>query len=97
MKTLSVTPIDAQVESRIAQMLKSGTGVEAVILAMRDSGLDKIESVKLLRNYGGMSLADGKTAVHLSKAWQDCRESDDALHEQAIAAADKLGFMEELR
>jgi ribosomal protein L7/L12 len=96
MKTLSVPPIDAQIESRIAQMLKSSSDVEAVIFAMKDSGLDKIESIKLLRAYGGMSLADGKTAVHLSKAWEDCRESDDALHEQVIRAAEALGFTEEL-
>ncbi len=78
-------------------MLESGSDVEAVIFAMRKSGLDKIESIKLLRSHGGMSLADGKTAVHLSKAWQDCRESDDALHEQVIRAAEVLGFTEELQ
>jgi ribosomal protein L7/L12 len=97
MKTLSVPPIDAQVEGRIARMLESGSDLEAVILAMRDSGLDKIGSIKLLRAYGGMSLADGKAAVHLSKAWQDCRESDDAFHEQVIRAAESLGFKEELQ
>jgi hypothetical protein len=41
-----------------------------------------------------MSHSDAKLAVHYSQTWADCRESNDALHDAAFAAAKEFGFEE---
>ncbi len=64
---------------------KSGT-VEDMVLFLRRAGFWKIDTIKALRELEGMTLPEAKTAVHLSPAWSDRYEADEALHDQAEAA-----------
>jgi len=91
----SVTPLCASAaKDGFREALASGMDRDEVIHRMRVSGYNKIASIKLLRDLTGISLGDAKVAVHSSPAWADCRQSDDALHEAAFAAAKELGFVE---
>jgi ribosomal protein L7/L12 len=95
MKTLTVRPIDPKVENEVMRMLDSGAPFDEVVHSMRLFGLNKIESMKLLREHAHISLSNAKSVVHLSRAWQDHLESDSLLHDQAIQAAEQLGFTQE--
>lgn len=96
MKTLTVRQIDPNVEEKVIRMLNTGAPFEQVVHSMRLAGLNKIESMKLLRNHAHISLTEAKSVVHLSPSWHDHLESDSLLHEQAIQAAEELGFTGEL-
>jgi ribosomal protein L7/L12 len=85
---------DAALAGEVKQMLQNGSTHEQVVAHLRQLGLDKIDSIKALRAATGMTLGEAKEKVHLSEAWADCREADDALHEAAFAAAKELGFVE---
>ncbi len=94
MKILPVPPIEPEVENQVRALLTIGTSFPKVIRIMRSLGLNKIESMKLLRNYGGMPLGKAKDLVHLTEAWADCLEADEAFHEIAEKAARQTGFVE---
>jgi len=97
MKTLTLKPIDPKLEDEVIRMVNSGAPLEQVVHSMRMFGLNKIESMKLLRDHAHISLTDAKSVVHLSRAWQDRLESDNLLHDRAIQAAEELGFTQELQ
>ncbi|TCS16517.1 hypothetical protein [Caulobacter sp. BK020] len=59
---------------------------EAAIVFLRQAGLSKIESIKVLHDRFNLSLVEGKSLVHLSPAWADVRRVDDALHEELLAS-----------
>jgi ribosomal protein L7/L12 len=86
--------LDPALVHSLYQMLRSGSSEEQVVAHLRQIGLDKIDSIKALRAATGMSLGEAKEKVHLSAAWADCREADDALHEAMFAAAKELGYVE---
>ena len=87
MRTMPARSIDPELEAEIARMLHEGDDQSRVVHVMRLRGLDKVESMKMLRDHAGISLAEAKRQVHLSPAWSDRRASDDALHETACKAA----------
>jgi len=97
MKTVTVPPIDPKVEGEVIRLFDSGAPTEEVVRSMRLFGLNKIESMKLLRDHGHMSLTEAKSTVHLSHAWRDHLEADNLLHDQAIKALEELGFTQELQ
>jgi hypothetical protein len=57
-----------------------------LIAAMREAGLSIIPSIRLLARFRGLTTNQAKIAVHSSETWADCRESNDALHDAALAA-----------
>ena len=85
---------DAALADEVSQMLRTGSSEEQVVAHLRQLGLDKIDSIKVLRAATGMSLGEAKKRVHLSEAWADRREADDAFHDAAFAAAKELGYVE---
>jgi hypothetical protein len=70
--------------------LAAGAREDEVLVRLRQRGLNKIDCIVVLREVTGMSLGDAKRVVHLSPAWADRREQDDALHE----ALSRMGFIE---
>jgi ribosomal protein L7/L12 len=94
MNSARVLKEDAALVHDITQMLRTGTSEEKVVAHLRQLGLDKIDSIKVIRAATGMSLGEAKERVHLSEAWADRREADDAFHETAFAAAKEFGFVE---
>ena len=86
MKVSESRIVDPAIIAEISTMLHSGSGHEASLRKMRDLGLDKIECIKLLREHGGVTLGQAKDIVHLSPAWADRYDSDEAFHDVAESA-----------
>jgi ribosomal protein L7/L12 len=58
-----------------------GFSDEDLMTFFRAEKCSKIDSIAVLREVLDLSLAEGKALVHLSKAWGDVRERDDAFHD----------------
>lgn len=80
-------------EGTMRASLRAGMDREEAIQRMRVLGLNQIQCIKLIRDSLGISLGDAKEVVHYSRAWADRRESNEALHEAMIAAADEMGYV----
>ena len=59
-------------------------GIEPALLFLRENGCGKFDSIRALVAASGMSLADAKTAVHYSRAWDEARARDEALWDELI-------------
>ncbi|MFT4251046.1 MAG: hypothetical protein QM608_00995, partial [Caulobacter sp.] len=59
---------------------------EAALAFLRAEGLSVIQSIAVLVDRDGLTLAQAKQTVHLSAAWADLRDRHDAFHDQLIAA-----------
>jgi ribosomal protein L7/L12 len=94
MNSARVLKDDVALVRDVTQMLRTDSSEEQVVEHLRQLGLDKLDSIKVLRSATGMSLGQAKKTVHCSEAWADRREADDAFHEAAFAAAKELGFVE---
>ena len=86
MKVRPPRVLDPIVVTRIADHLRQGASLQNAISEMRSLGLNKIESMKLLRDHAGIALSKAKDLVHLSPAWSDRQESDERLHDIAEEA-----------
>ncbi len=60
---------------------------ELAVAFLREAGLSKVESIKAMHDRFGLTLAEGKALVHVSAAWADRRENDDAFHERLSVLA----------
>lgn len=69
--------------------LARGITDEDLMTFLRAEGCSKIDSIAVLREVLNISVAEGKALVHLSRAWADVRERDNAFHEALINAADE--------
>jgi hypothetical protein len=87
-------PTDPDIVERIRIRVAEGASQVEVIEEMRREGLSIIPSIKLIRQFFGLSANDAKIAVHYSETWSDCRKANDALHDAAFQAAKELGFEE---
>jgi ribosomal protein L7/L12 len=68
-------------------MLRSGPhNIEDVLKLLRRNDYSKIESIKVLVDIGGQSLADAKEAVHNSRAWRDTADEDAKFHDSILNA-----------
>lgn len=90
MKVTDSRAVDPGTVTEIRDMLRSGSHHEAVITRMRALGLNKIECMKLLRDFGQLTLGQAKDIVHLSPAWEDSYASDEALHDAAEQAMHRV-------
>ena len=81
-------PVDPRKLEEIHALLASCSNLDDVISRMRSLGLNKIESIKLIRAHLGTSLGEAKEIVHLSPAWADRFDSDNALHDAFEQAAE---------
>jgi hypothetical protein len=62
-------------------LLSRGQGFEAILSLLRQRGLSKVESIKVLSDAARLPLAESKRIVHLSTTWRDERASGEELHE----------------
>jgi ribosomal protein L7/L12 len=81
-------PVDPQKLEEIHTLLASCSNLDDVISRMRSLGLNKIECIKVIRAHLGVSLGEAKDIVHLSPAWADRFDSDNALHDAFEQAAE---------
>jgi hypothetical protein len=82
--------LDPAIVAEISAMLQSGREHDEVISRMRALGLHKVECIKLLRDFGGIKLGKAEDIVHLSPAWADRYEFDEAFHDAADEALQLL-------
>ncbi|MEU8000744.1 hypothetical protein AB0B66_06215 [Catellatospora sp. NPDC049111] len=73
--------------SMLTGRLEEGASLDDVITFLRDEGFGQIDSMKLLTHTAGLSLAEAKQAIDASPAWQDRRESNEALRRDLWEAA----------
>ena len=93
-KVSGVLVIPAEVVARVKEMRDAGSGLEAIVQMIRDSGLFQGQTYKLLRQHCGLSYQDAKQAIHESQTWADVCEATEELHETAYQAALQAGFTE---
>jgi ribosomal protein L7/L12 len=61
--------------------LARGDNEEDLMRFLRAEGANKIDGIAVLREVLNLSLGEAKALIHLSRAWGDVRERDDAFHE----------------
>ena len=74
-------PLNPQQVESMASLLRTGMTYDEVIRQMRALGWNKIDCIKTLRDHAGIRLGEAKDIVHLSPAWADTYEADEALHD----------------
>jgi hypothetical protein len=92
MKTSTPPPISDKVISDMRALIESGVTREEAIANMRRDGLHIVECIKLTRSLYGLTLGEAKEVVQQSEAWTDCREQNDAFHEQVVEVAEQDGW-----
>ena len=66
--------------------------VEEVLVALYDAGASPIQAIKALHDGRGLSLIEGKSALHGSPAWSAEAEAAAALHDAIIKALKEEGL-----
>ncbi len=54
---------------------------DTVLQHLRDKGFSKLDSIKALREFCGLSLGESKRTATLSKVWADTLEQSNQLHD----------------
>ena len=80
--------LDATLKRDLRRLVCDEEDLEAGLRLMRDHGLTKIGSVAHLLSECGFDHSGAKRAVHLSQAWADAYERDEALHQVIEDAVD---------
>lgn len=60
--------------------LAAGTGLDDVLVVLRQRGFSPVDSIRAVRALTGASMAEAKEIVHVSPAWADTRERTDEFH-----------------
>jgi hypothetical protein len=79
-----------QVIAKARLAIAQGTLQAGIVEYLRQSGLNKIDSLIALHHLYGIDLDDAKRIVHQSPAWRDRKSADEQLHEELILAAEAL-------
>jgi ribosomal protein L7/L12 len=87
--------IPSEIQATILAMAAKGDSTEAMIARMREMGLSKPHSIKLLRDAKIMSLREAKEQVHFSPVWSDRLASDEAFHDAVYQDLVSSGLEEE--
>ena len=80
--TFTPKPVDPAIEQEARRMKESGAETEGVLAFLRARGLDKIDSIKVLRSLYGLGLAQAKEIVDHTDVWRDRLGPDSLLHEK---------------
>jgi 3-deoxy-D-manno-octulosonic-acid transferase len=79
--------IDPKIVEEARKIKQGGAGSEAVLKFLRDQGLGKIDSIKVLRDLYGIGLKEAKEIVDQSPVWSDRFEADHELWKELEEAA----------
>ena len=69
-------PEQNAIAARAVRLVEAGAAQEIVLGVMRQGGLSKIDSIKLLSELTGVGLLEAKNLVHGSRAWRDTFSRD---------------------
>ena len=76
----------ARLERICEKKLQAGATLDDVIAYLHTQGTSILESIKVVRQVGHMSLGDAKQLVSCHTAWRSTVEANEALHEEAETA-----------
>ncbi len=68
--------------TRAKELLEAGTGLDDVLLELRELSPSIIQSMKVVRDVLQVPMQEAKLIVHRSRAWSDARDKFSELHEQ---------------
>jgi len=80
-----------RLENACKAKLQAGTTIDEVIAYLHDQGLSILDTIKVIRQVGRMSLGDAKQIVSNHTVWQHTVKANEALHDEAEAAAQTTG------
>lgn len=90
MKTGFKLPEQTAIATQAETLLNTGVEQEVVLAFMRDRGLGRMDSMRVLVNATGVSLLDAKNIVLNSLAWQDAFGKDPELQKKLHNAVQAL-------
>ncbi len=70
-----------------AQVWAETKDYDAVLRHLRDKGFSKLDSIKALREFCGLSLGESKRKASLSEVWVDTLEESNRLHDEFFEGA----------
>jgi hypothetical protein len=68
-------------ENGACDMQARGAPSEEILAYLRSNGASILESMRILKNVLGLSLAEAKQIVHFSETWSDMRDEHDRIHD----------------
>lgn len=86
---LCSTDFDAALD-RARQQLRTGSGLDPVLLELRCAGADKIDSIRIVKSAMNVSMGQAKSLVDRSETWSDRYCDDQAFHGVVREAAEQL-------
>ena len=70
----------------LEKIARNCASVEDALVALHDAGASPIQAIKALHDGRGISLGEGKSALHTSPAWIAEAEAADFLHDKITNA-----------
>jgi len=70
---------------------QAGTTIDEVIVDLHGQGLSILDTIKVIRQVGRLSLGDAKQIVSNHTVWQQTVKANEALHDEAETAAQTTG------
>ncbi len=74
----------------LAKIARKCATVDHALVALHDAGASPVLAIKALREGRGLSLTDGKKALHASPAWAVEARAAEGFHKQLCEAFDGL-------
>ena len=82
--------IEPEIFEDACKLMRGGADYQTVLVFLRERGLDKIDSIKILRKLLEKTTLEAKTLVDESHAWSDRYEFDQELRAVAREAIRRL-------
>lgn len=79
-------PPNPEVISDARRLVAAGADRETILIFLRDRGLNKIDSIKTIREFYGLSMPEAKDLIDCSAAWSDRFDYDMEFRQTAIRA-----------
>jgi ribosomal protein L7/L12 len=79
-----------QIIKEARSLSDQGKSTEEIIAFLKERGLSKVWSTKVLSEACGLDLRSAKEAVHFSSAWAEVRKAHEAFQDQLIENVSKV-------
>jgi hypothetical protein len=79
-----------QALAKVRKQLQAASGLEHLLSELREQGVDKIDSIEIVKSAMNVTTAQAKSLVDRSETWSDRYADDRACHEAVREAAERL-------
>ena len=76
--------------AKCRELVSRGSPIEHVLAHLREVGLSKGQSIRVLVEAAGYRLREAKELVHSSAVWSDVRDRDDQFHDELLKNLESL-------